>query len=85
MKGELNMKVIPSKNNILLTPVLEDSKIIITKVKPDYYSVAAVGPDVESFQVGDTVLVADFGGKHVDIEGVDHVIVKEDAILAKII
>ena len=78
------MKVIPSKSNVLLTPVLEDSKIIVTKAKPDHYSVVAVGPEVKEYQAGDIVLVADFGGKHVDIDGVDHVIVKEDAILAKI-
>ena len=78
------MKVIPSRDNILLSPVLEHSTIIVTKVKPDYYTVVATGPDVKGFQVGDTVLVTDFGGKRVDVDGVDHVIVKEDAILAKI-
>ena len=78
------MKVIPSRDNVLLVPVLEDSKIIVTKAKPDYYSIVATGVDVKGFQAGDVVLVTDFGGKHVDIEGKDHVIVKEDAILAKI-
>lgn len=79
------MIVTPSRDNLLLEPVLEESsKIIVTKKKPDFYVVMAVGPDVKGFQVGDTVLVADFGGKHVDIDGVDNLIVKEDAVLAKI-
>lgn len=79
------MKVIPSRDNVVLVPVLEDSKIIVTKTKPDYYSVLAVGVGVKEFQTGDMVILNDFAAKHVDIDGVDHIIVKEDAILAKII
>ena len=79
------MNVIPRKNNVVVSPISETSSIIVTKTKPEFYSVMAIGEDVKGLEVGDKVALTDFGGKHIDVDGVECIIVKEDAILAKII
>lgn len=81
------MKVVPIKDNVLLTPVVdESSKIILTtEAKPDFYKVVEVGSDVTLFQKYDKVIPCEYGMRRVTIEGVEYVIAKEDAILVKVV
>ena len=87
MKGDYKMKIVPTRDNVVVTPCQEEeqSKIIVTtKAKPVYHKVVEVGDEVKTVSKDDKVLLTDFGGKHVDIDGNEYIIVKEDAILAKI-
>ena len=82
------MRILPTKGNVAVTPCQEETQstiIVTTKTKPTYYKVVEVGPEVVSVCKDDKVLLTDFGGKHVDLDGNEYIIVKEDAILAKII
>lgn len=81
------MEIIPTRDNVVVRPCHEEesSKIIVTtKTKPTYYKVVETGTDVKTVAQDDKVVLTDFGGKHLDIDGTEYIIVKEDAILAKI-
>lgn len=81
------MKIVPTRDNVVVTPYQEEesSKIIITtKTKPIYHRVVEIGEDVKTVAKGDKVVLTDFGGKYLDIDGNEYIVVKEDAILAKI-
>ena len=81
------MKILPTRDNVVVTPYQEEasSKIIVaTKTKPVYYTVVETGEDAKTVTKGDKVVLTDFGGKHLDIDGNEYIVVKEDAILAKI-
>ena len=80
------MQIIPTRDNVVVKPCEEEqSKIIVTtKTKPIYYEVVNIGRDVKEVSEGDKVVLTDFGGKHLDIDGNEYIVVKEDAILAKI-
>ena len=80
------MQIIPTRDNVVVKPCEEEqSKIIVTtKTKPIYYEVVNIGRDVKEVSEGDKVVLTDFGGKHLDIDGNEYIVVKEDAILARI-
>lgn len=81
------MKIVPTRDNVVVTPCHEEesSKIIVaTKTKPVYHMVVESGEEVKTVAKGDKVVLTDFGGKHLDIYGNEYIVVKEDAILAKI-
>ena len=81
------MKIVPTRDNVVVTPCHEEesSKIIVaTNTKPVYHMVVETGEEVKTVAKGDKVVLTDFGGKHLDIDGNECIVVKEDAILAKI-
>jgi chaperonin GroES len=92
------MKIRPLQDRILVKRVDEESKtsggIIIpdtAKEKPQEGKVVAVGPGktLESGQVsepnvkkGDRVLFSKYAGTEITVEGVEHIIIREDDVLA---
>lgn len=94
------MKVIPLHDRVLLKRLEEQEVkkggIIIpdtAKEKPQEAEVIAVGKGRVSddgkvvpleVKKGDKVLIGKFSGTEVEIDGVEHVIVREEEILAKV-
>lgn len=94
------MKVIPLHDRVLIRRIEEQEVkkggIIIpdtAKEKPQEAEVIAVGKGRISdegkvipltLKKGEKVLVGKFSGTEVEIEGIEHVIVREEEILAKI-
>ncbi len=94
------MKVKPLQDRILVKRVEEESKtkggIIIpdtAKEKPQEGKVVAVGPGkvtdngtrvTPEVKVGDTILFGKYSGTEIKVEGVEHLILREDDILAVI-
>ena len=82
------MKLKPMADNILLkqSEVAEStaSGIILatTKEKPAIYEVVAAGPDVKDVKSGDKVVVGNFIGNDIKLDGVDYKFIKQDDILA---
>jgi chaperonin GroES len=92
------MKLRPLQDRILVKRVDEESKtsggIIIpdtAKEKPQEGKVVAVGPGktLESGKVsepnvkkGDRVLFSKYAGNEINVEGVEHIIIREDDVLA---
>jgi chaperonin GroES len=91
------MKVRPLQDRILVRRVAEEEKtkggIIIpdsAKEKPSEGEVIAVGPGkandkgvVRALQVkvGDRVLFGKYSGNEIKVEGVEHIILREDEVL----
>lgn len=81
------MKIIPTRDNVLVKPCYEKKSSVIVvndKKSPMYYHVIGVGDKVTTVAYGDKVVLTDFGGKHLNIDGNEYIVLKEDAILAKI-
>jgi chaperonin GroES len=94
------MKVKPLQDRILIKRVEEESKtkggIIIpdsAKEKPQEGKVVAVGPGkvtdngtrvVPEVKAGDTILFGKYSGTEIKVDGVEHLILREDDILAVI-
>jgi chaperonin GroES len=92
------MKIRPLNDRVLVLRIDEDEKtaggIIIpdtAKEKPQEGKVMAVGPgkldekgERMSMEVkkGDRVLFTQYGGNEIEIDGVEHLIMQEDDILA---
>ncbi|MFT5694604.1 MAG: chaperonin GroES [Myxococcota bacterium] len=92
------MKIRPLQDRILVKRVKEEEAtkggIIIpdsAKEKPQDGLVIAVGPGktLESGEVvkvgvkkGDHILFSKYGGTEVDVDGVEHMIIREDDVLA---
>ena len=87
------MKLKPMADNILLktadTESTNSSGIILattTKEKPGIYEVVSAGPGTKDVTVtvkpGDKVVVANFVGNDIKLDGVDYKFVKQDEILA---
>ena len=53
-----------------------------TKEKPAIYEVMSAGPDVKDIKAGDKVVVGNFIGSDIKLDGVDYKFVKQDDILA---
>jgi len=97
-KGVLAMAVKPLGDRVLVKRLEEKEEkkggIIIpdtAKEKPQEAEVIAVGPGkrgedgkyiAPEVKKGDKVLISKYGGTDVKIDGVEHVIVREDDILA---
>ena len=87
------MKLRPMADNILLKQTEAEettsSGIILAttnKEKPAIYEVVSVGPgtkDVEMLiKTGDKVVVGQFSGNEIKLDGVDYKFVKQDDVLA---
>lgn len=87
------MKLRPMADNILLKTADSESTtssgIILAssaKEKPGIYEVVSAGPGTKDVTVtvkpGDKVVVANFVGNDVKLDGVDYKFVKQDEILA---
>ena len=82
------MKLKPMADNILLkqTDAAETtaSGIILAsaKEKPAIYEVISAGPDVKGIAAGDKVVVGNFVGSDLKLDGVDYKFVKLEEVLA---
>ena len=85
------MKLKPMADNILLKQTEAEettsSGIILattTKEKPAIYEVVSAGPDVKGVAAGDKVVVGNFIGSDIKLDGVDYKFVKLEEILATV-
>ena len=83
------MKLKPMADNILLKAAdveeTTSSGIILattTKEKPAIYQVMSAGPDVKGIQAGDKVVVGNFVGSDIKLDGEDYKFVKLEDVLA---
>ena len=83
------MKLKPMADNILLkqTEAEETTSFGIilattNKEKPAIYEVVSVGPDVKGVANGDKVVVGNFVGNDIKLDGVDYKFVKLEDVLA---
>ena len=61
------------------------SAIILTsKEKPQYYKVVAVGDEVTKLKPEDEVVITEYAGKTISVDGTDHIILKDEDIIAKV-
>jgi len=90
------MKLRPMADNILLKQHEAEETtsfgIILassTKEKPAIYEVVSAGPGTEEVEMtvksGDKVVVSQFSGTEIKLDGVDYKFVKQDDILAVVI
>ena len=82
------MKLKPTADNIVLkqSEAVETttSGIILatTNEKPAIYEVMSAGPDVKEVKVGDKVVVSNFKGNDIKLDGVEYKFVKLEDVLA---
>ena len=83
------MKLRPMADNILLKQTEAEetttSGIILAttnKEKPAIYEVMSAGPDVKDIKAGDKVVVGNFVGSEIKLDGVDYKFVKLEDVLA---
>ena len=83
------MKLKPMADNILLkqTEAEETTSFGIilattNKEKPAIYEVVSAGPDVKGIACGDKVVVGNFVGSDIKLDGVDYKFVKLEDVLA---
>ncbi len=83
------MKLKPMADNILLKQTEAEettsSGIILAttnKEKPAIYEVMSAGPEVKGIQAGDKVVVGQFIGNDLKLDGVDYKFVKQEDVLA---
>ena len=87
------MKLKPMADNILLKAAEAQettaSGIILattTKEKPGFFEVVSVGPGTKdvtmTIKAGDKVIVGNFVGNDIKLDGVDYKFVKQDDVLA---
>jgi chaperonin GroES len=83
------MKLRPTADNIVLKQHEAEETtsfgiILATtnKEKPAIYEVMSAGPDVKDVKVGDKVVIDNFVGSEVKLDGVDYKIVKLENVLA---
>ena len=85
------MKLKPMADNVLLkqhdAAETTVSGIILApanKEKPAIYEVVSAGPDVKGIACGDKVVVGNFVGSDIKLDGVDYKFVKLEEILASV-
>lgn len=82
------MKLKPMADNILLkqseAAETTASGIILAaaKEKPAIYEVVSAGPDVKDITAGDRVVVGNFTGSDIKLDGTDYKFVKLEDVLA---
>ena len=83
------MKLRPTADNLVLKQHEAEETtsfgiILATtnKEKPAIFEVMSAGPDVKDIKVGDKVVIGNFVGNEVKLDGVDYKIVKLEEILA---
>ena len=83
------MKLKPTADNIVLkqtdaveTPTSGIIRATTPQEKPAIYEVMSAGPDVKEVKVGDKVVVDNFKGNDIKLDGVDYKFVKLEDVLA---
>ena len=83
------MKLKPTADNLVLKQTEAEettsSGIILasaTKEKPAIYEVMSAGPDVKEIAPGDKVVVGNFTGSEIKLDGVEYKFVKLEDVLA---
>lgn len=83
------MKLKPTADNLVLKQTEAEetttSGIILAttnKEKPAIYEVMSAGPDVKDVKVGDKVVIGNFTGSEIKLDGVEYRFVKLEDILA---
>ena len=83
------MKLKPTADNLVLKQTEAEettsSGIILAttaKEKPAIYEVMSAGPDVKDIKAGDKVVVGNFTGSEIKLDGVDYKFVKLEDVLA---
>ncbi len=83
------MKLRPTADNLVLKQTEAEettsSGIILaaaTKEKPAIYEVMSAGPDVKEIKAGDKVVVGNFTGSEIKLDGVEYKFVKLEDVLA---
>ena len=83
------MKLKPTADNILLKQTAAEetttSGIILAttnKEKPGIFEVMSAGPDVTTVKAGDKVVVGNFVGSDIKLDGVEYKFVKLEDVLA---
>ena len=83
------MKLKPTADNLVLKQTEAEettsSGIILasaTKEKPAIYEVMSAGPDVKEIKAGDKVVVGNFTGSEIKLDGVEYKFVKLEDVLA---
>ena len=85
------MKLKPTADNLVLkaTEAQETtaSGIILAttnKEKPAIFEVVSAGPEVKDIAAGDKVIVGQFVGSEIKLDGVDYKFVKQEDVLATV-
>jgi len=85
------MKLKPTADNLVLKAYeVEEttaSGIILTaatKEKPAIYEVMSAGPDVKDIKAGDKVVVGNFAGSEIKLDGEEYKFVKLEDVLATV-
>ena len=52
------------------------------KETPNTATVSAIGPDVKNVKVGDRIMYREYSTTNIKIDGVEHLIIKEEDVLA---
>ena len=83
------MKLKPTADNLVLKQTEAEettsSGIILAstnKDKPAIYEVMSAGPEVKGIQAGDKVVVGNYTGSDIKLDGVDYKFVKLEDVLA---
>ena len=83
------MKLRPMADNVLLkqheaaeTTVSGIILATTNKEKPAIYEVMSAGPDVKDIKAGDKVVVGNFTGSEIKLDGVEYKFVKLEDVLA---
>ena len=83
------MKLKPTADNLVLKQTEAEetttSGIILAttnKEKPAIYEVMSAGPDVKDIKAGDKVVVGNYTGSEIKLDGVDYKFVKLEDVLA---
>lgn len=83
------MKLRPTADNLVLkqTEAEETTSFGIilattNKEKPAIYEVMSAGPDVKDIKAGDKVVVGNYTGSEIKLDGVDYKFVKLEDVLA---
>ena len=83
------MKLKPTADNLVLKQTEAEetttSGIILAttnKEKPAIYDVMSAGPDVKDIKAGDKVVVGNYTGSEIKLDGVDYKFVKLEDVLA---
>ena len=86
------MKLRPMADNILLKAAAAEettaSGIILaaaTKEKPAYFEVASAGPDCTGIKAGDKVVIGNFVGTDIKLDGVEYKFIKQEDVLGIVI
>lgn len=78
----------PLGKRILVEAIKEEKKqgiIITTDTAPQKFKVTAIGDEVKKVNVGDTLFLGSFATSEFTLDGIKHILVNEENIIAKVI